>query len=311
MSPLSSTRLMFISVALLLAACLPAHSPTPIPVSTPTVTAVPHSCQVGMWARQTPYHWEHDCEPYTSEHFIVYSDGARLEDKVRFAEEAEKSYAYILTTLLIKADELRFPAGHEQIEIFASTRHLHEFGGGFAYYVGFLFNYDSGSYRMTATRWPQVFQFAPLFTHEITHTVAFLLSGYGSRDSLLVSTWFDEGLAVYVSRDDPYYISSLAQWDTLRQSLAAVPGQGNPLLINLWEDIPGEYFTQELMDKLYALFELAVRYLVDSYGIEKCKQVYIDSRLGISFEQSFANQFGFSLQEYQDTFFNLMQAYLP
>jgi hypothetical protein len=312
---MQKTLIIFL-LTLTLASCDTALSPPPIaiPENTPTLEVTPTSVfsyRPGSWVRQTPYQWTHDGMPYESEHFIIYSDSAMEEEKVRFAEEAEKFLEFILVSLHIADDELRYPPGRGKIEIFGSTKHTLELGGGYAYYGGFLFTYDQGEYRMYEYSWPDSFLFKPLFTHEITHDVAFLLMGYSSHDNLLVATWFDEGLAVYVSEDDPYKISSLAQLTGLRQQLEDVPGKGNPTLIKRWEEIPYQYFTDEMINKLYALFELAVGYLVDTYGVEKCKQVYLDTRAGLTFEESFASQYGISLTDYQQSFFSRMEDYLP
>jgi hypothetical protein len=265
----------------------------------------------GSWTYRTPYRWVHDGLPYESEHFIIYTDSAREDEKKQFAEEAEKSLTFILDFLHIADEELRYPPVQKKIEVFGSTKHLDELGGGYAYYGGFLFTYNERDYRVSQAFSPYSFLFEPLFTHEITHDVGFLLMGYSSHNSLLVTTWFDEGLATYVAEDDWYRISSLSQLNGLRQSLEDVPGQGNPMLISRWDDIPYQYFSDEMMNKLYALFELAVRYLVDTYGVEKCKWIYLDARAGMSFKEAFEDQYGMSVTKYQDTFFSMMEGYLP
>jgi len=283
-----------------------ATSTVSLEVQTPSVSYRP-----GSWTYRTPYRWSHNGFPYESEHFIVYADSAREGEKKQFAEEAEKSLAFILDFLHIADEELRYPPVQKKLEIFGSTKHLNEFGGGYAYYGGFLFTYNERDYRISETFSPYSFLFGPLFTHEITHDVGFLLMGYSSHDNLLVTTWFDEGLATYVSKDDPYWISSLSQLNSLRQSLADIPGRGNPILISRWDDIPYQYFSDEMMNKLYALFELAVRYLADTYGVQKCKWIYLDARAGMTFEEAFEDQYGMSPTEYQNSFFTLMEDYLP
>lgn len=65
------------------------------------------------------------------------------------------------------------------------------------------------------------------------------------------------------------------------------------------------------MNILYAFFELAVRYLVDTYGVEKCKPVYLDIRRGMSFEEASIDQYTMNFSDFQDSFFSLMQEYLP
>jgi hypothetical protein len=312
--PNTVLRILTLLAALILAACTNRLPPTPTalpePTPTPEASPTPYPYQPGSWWRLTPYHWSHDGMHYESEHFIVFSDGARMEEKARFAAEAEESLAFILETLHVEEDELRFPPGLGKIEIFGSTKHTQELGGGYAYYGGFLFTYDQADYRMLAGQYPESFIFRPLFTHELTHEVAFLLSGYASHDNMLVATWFDEGLAVFVSRDDPYRINSLAMLTNLRQTLEEVPGKGNPVLINRWEQIPPQYLTDVMMNKLYGMFELAVRYLVDTYGVETCKMVYLDTRAGMTFEEAFADQYGMRLADFQETFFTRMEGYL-
>jgi hypothetical protein len=72
-------------------------------------------------------------------------------------------------------------------------------------------------------------------------------------------------LAVLVSDDVSYRVDYLSRLGLLRE-----------------ED--------EMMDKLYALFGLSVRYLADTYGVETCARVYLDVRGGTSFEEAFMNQ---------------------
>lgn len=296
----------------------PVSEPTPtrpIPL-TPTPTLIPlptfaSNYGLGFWVSRTPYQWAHDGSPYQSEHFIVYANGSTLEEKILFANRAEESLQLIMQTLHVSWDEVIFPPMQTKLEIFANSQYFDQDWTGFAYYGGFLFTYNTFDYRVYHEVFPDEFLGNTLFKHEITHDVGFLLMGYAGQESLMVSTWFDEGLAEYVSQDDLYGINSWSQFETLLQKLAEIPGAGNPTLVNTWKEMPTQYFSEDLMSDFYALSELAIRYLVDTYGIETCKGIYLDVRKGMTFEQAFEHQYGFSLADLQETFFSRMESYLP
>jgi hypothetical protein len=128
---------------------------------------------------------------------------------------------------------------------------------------------------------------------------------------MLSETWFDEGVATYVAQDQTVKIDTLARLDSMRQELEDMPGGGNPILIGTWEDIPAQYFVNEMLNELYCMFELSVRYLADTYGMEQFRLISLDIRAGSSFKEAFANHYGMSVAEYQESFFTRMENYLP
>jgi hypothetical protein len=278
---------------------------------TPHLTPTQRYVAKGSWVRYTAFDWTHDGEPYEGEHVRIFADRARDQDKARFAEEAEKSLAFVQEFLGIADEEIRYPQPQGKIDIYASSTHHSELEGGWAYYGGFLFDYDRTIFIRTSVDYLEDFPYKPLFDHEMTHTVEYLVEGCGPDGEMLSETWFHEGVAVYLSQNPPFRIDTLSQLDTMRQTLADVPGGGNPILISTWEDIPAYYFDATNIHNLYSLFELATHYLVDTFGVEQFRLIFLDIHAGSSFEEAFANHYGMSVAEYQKSFFTRMENYLP
>jgi hypothetical protein len=281
------------------------------PSHTPNQTTTQGYVSIGSWVRYTPFDWTHDGSPYESEHIRIFSDRASDQDKIRFAEEAEKSLSFVQEVLGIANEEIHYPHPQEKIDIYASSTHHSELEGGWAYYGGFLFDYDRNILFRSSVDYLDVFPYESLFKHEMTHVVEYLVEGHGPDNEMLSETWFHEGEAIYMSQDEPLRIKTLTQLNALRQGLADVPGGGNPVLIGTWEDIPAYYFDNNRMHDLYSLFELATHFLVDTYGVEQFRLIFLDIRAGASFEEAFANHYGMSVTEYQESFFSRMKNYLP
>jgi hypothetical protein len=295
----------------------PDQTPTPTgivqraPSHTPDQTPTQGYVSIGSWVRYTPFDWTHDGEPYEGVHVRIFADRARDQDKARFAEEAEKSLAFVQEVLSIADEEIRYPHPQGKIDIYASSTHHLELEGGWAYYGGFLFDYDRTIFIRISVDYPEDFPYEPLFDHEMTHVVEYLVEGCGPGGEMLSETWFDEGVATYVAQDQTVKIDTLARLDSMRQELEDMPGGGNPILIGTWEDIPAQYFVNEILNELYCMFELSVRYLADTYGMEQFRLISLDIRAGSSFEEAFANHYGMSVAEYQESFFTRMENYLP
>ncbi len=89
---------------------------------------------------------------------------------------------------------------------------------------------------------------------------------------------------------------------------------GNPIRVHRWDDILSAEQGAFGGDDSFAMFELAVRYLIDEGGLgktaEDAKRVFLDIRAGLSFADAFENRFGMSLAEYEASFDSLMQEYL-
>ena len=69
-------------------------------------------CPAEQWDFDTSgrYAYIHDCNPYASDHFAVYSDGSSLESKRQLAEISEEVFDELVTEFLITSieDELQF-----------------------------------------------------------------------------------------------------------------------------------------------------------------------------------------------------------
>ena len=73
-------------------------------------------CLAGQWDYDTSggYAYNHDCNPYTSDHFTAYSDGSGLECKKQLAGITEEVFEELVTEFLITSieDELQFTEGY-------------------------------------------------------------------------------------------------------------------------------------------------------------------------------------------------------
>jgi hypothetical protein len=97
--------------------------------------------------------------------------------------------------------------------------------------------------------------------------------------------------------------------------MSGLAGGGNPVSVETWYDFP-----QEIVDdaaqvgRYYLFFELAFRYLVDPEGHGKTlldvKNMYLDIREGLTFEETFENRLGMSVDYYETNFFDIIVEYL-
>ena len=88
------------------------------------------------------------------------------------------------------------------------------------------------------------------------------------------------------------------------------PNQGNPITIHSWEDFPeGSDITG-----YYTVFDIVMKYILDSNGLGKSIDdvltLFYDIRNGISFTIAFQNNFGISLNEFEENIFDRLGNYL-
>lgn len=259
----------------------------------------------GSWYR-TGFRWPHDGDPYETPNFVVYSDGASLEARERLAEIGEELLVVLKDDFEIDAETMfRFPAGQSKIHIFAYKNHTPMEWGGWGYWGGLLiFSLD----HELRSEWghTELGNYTRVVKHELMHAVESLLKG--SDNSHLVDVWLTEGIAEHVAGGTAGgSVTTLAKLD----ELVATYGELNPVAMHRYDypDIEGIGFYY-----YYPMFELAVKYLLDPAGLGKTKpsirDILIDAGNGAQFTVSFGNQFGISLQDYEDEFFFRMREFL-
>lgn len=260
----------------------------------------------GSWY-VTGFSWPHDGNPWESEHFVIYSDGAGEDARVALAQLAEDALLDLRARLAIDNDDvLSFPPGRTKIDIYAYRNRYPSAWGGWAYYGGLLiFSLDHPERTSFGHTEPGIY--VPTLRHEVTHVVESLLKGSGDPD--LVDVWFTEGLAEALSGGTAGgRIADLQTFVELRNRY----GSRNPIAMHRYEypdigNIAYEYY--------YPMFQLAVEYLVDENGLggtmEDVRNLLVDVRNGVPFPDAFRNRFGMSLSDYERLFFTLMNAYLP
>jgi hypothetical protein len=266
----------------------------------------------GSWYK-TQFKWPHDGDPYEGAYVVVYSDGASLEARQTLAAIAEELLVKVKQELAITSDTLLLlPHDQEKIHIYAYRYQNPTTWSGQAYYGGLIvYSADQEERAKAGLTEPEPYR--AIVTHEMVHVVQGLL--LGSVHPSLVDEWLSEGLAEYLgtaSIEPP--VHSLARLD----ELTAAFGELNPIA----QHIGDEYTVEQGNKYYYPMYELAVRYLVDSEGrgVPKSafRDLFLDQRgeepcyvgtcpeFGVAFE----THFGLSLQEYEDRFFELMRAYL-
>jgi len=258
----------------------------------------------GLWTIYTPYNWSHDGQPYSSTYCIVYSDEASYEMKQQMAEISDSRFSQIMQLFNFHdVSDFRYPPGSSSLEVYINRNHPENIA--WAYWGGFIITIRSSelighwyNYAVYTAR------------HELTHIFEFLIEG---REALGTDVWFKEGIAVHVGclEDTGWQtirsLSELESWISQNQN---VPGQGNPIKIHQNEDFPpGADWHQ-----YYRFFELAMRYLLDRRGMGRSfsdvLNLFYDMRDRISFPVSFRNNFGISLVDFENEFYDRMRAYL-
>lgn len=257
----------------------------------------------GSWYR-TGFRWPHDGAPVESENFIVYSDAASLEARQELAGIAEG----LMTTLIADfeldpATMFRWPEGQSKLHIYTYKDHYEQSWGGWGYYGGLMIYSLDHPIRDTSLE-----NYTRVVRHELMHAIEGLLKG--TDNPRLVDVWLSEGIAEYVAggTSSTGRITSVAVLD----SLVATHGALNPIAMHRYEDYPeGENLGYRYY---YAMFELAVEYLLDPDGLGRprslVRDALIDGGEGALFATSFEEKFGLSLQDYEDEFWVRARAFL-
>jgi hypothetical protein len=250
--------------------------------------------------------WPHDGNPYQSENFTVYSDGASLQARMDVAEIAQGVLTDLKALLEIPSNDLFiFPTGQTKIHLYAFKNHNPTQWGGKGFWGGlFIYSLDHPEKREAGLT--ELGGYTRLLIHELTHVIQNLL--VGSSHSYSTHTWFEEGLGEFVSALNPE--RSILRLTDLNDLIAQY-GELNPIAIHndmlpAIEGIGSNYF--------YPMFELTMRYLLDDQGLGHslldAKQVFLDMRDGMSFSDAFENNFGLSVVDFDAEYFVRIREYL-
>lgn len=258
----------------------------------------------GSWAKYTPYNWTHDGDPYQSIYCDIYSDAAGSEMKQELGAIADESFGRILQLFDFQdMADFRYPPGYAKIEIYLNRNHTENIA--WAYWGGFIITLRTSE---ISGHWYDYTVYT--VGHELTHVFEFLIEG---REWLATEFWFKEGIAVYIGclRSSAFQtIQTLSELEAWIAQNRDIPGQGNPITIHQDVDFP----PAANRTRYYQLFELAVRYLLNSRGLGKTYaevlQLFYELRRGVSFAVSFVDYFGITVNEYEETFFELLRIYL-
>jgi hypothetical protein len=283
----------FLLIIIISAGCK--HSPT---------SPQNNQTEKGSWAIYTPYDWTHDGEPYYSVYCTIYSDAVSSETKQQLGEIADESFYQILNLFNFNnIDDFIYPPGYFKIEIYINRFHTENIN--WAYWGGFIITIRSSD---ISGHWYDYTVYT--VGHELTHVFEFLIEG---REILGTDVWFKEGIAVYIGCLEStafVTIKSLSELESWIAQNQNVPGQGNPIKIHQNSDYP----EGADIHQYYRLFELSMRYILDTNGMGKSFEdvlgLFYDLRGGISFSASFENHFGISVSDYEDEFYNRMTIYL-
>jgi hypothetical protein len=267
-------------------------------------------CPAEQWGVDTSgwYAYPHDCDPYRSGHFTIYSDGSSRDAKQQLAELAEEVINELMQDFFITSveDELRFTDDYTYY-IYAEKYNEMILAMGYrnGFYIGAIDCVTIPGYFTRNPSWYRV-----TVKHELTHVFQFTLTDCPSNDACptWLGVWFREGQAVFMSgAGESARVSTLEelyQWYERENHV-------NPISIHRWIDFPdpdrgGEY---------YPMFGLAYAYLVDSqhgHGatIADMKEMFRLMAEGFSFASAFEQALGMSVPWFMENFYALMEQYL-
>ena len=256
--------------------------------------------------------WPHDGNPYESQNFIIYSDGASAESRVELAGIAEELLAELITEFGIDPNEmLRFPPDQDKIHIYSYKNYYPQQWGMRAYYGGIIAWSLDHEHRNT-----NLGNYKPVLKHELVHVIESLLKG---RDVANISpevrtqAWFSEGLAEAVVGGTS--ASPVKEKDRL-DTLTAQYGSRNPIAYKTDGVIDEVLETHPLIgfNYYYPMSQLAVEYLLAPDGLGKSlfdvRDIFLEMAGGVDFSTAFEQHMGISVQAYEVEFFDLMDGYL-
>jgi len=257
----------------------------------------PKQIEDGSWTIYSPYNWSHDGQPYSSEYFSVYSDGASIELKKKAGEFCDTKFVEILEMFSFNNhSDFLLPPENDKINLYINQNH--DEGIAAAYWGTIIITIREDDFDTT--------RYDYLFKHELTHEFEFLIEG---TVNLGTDVWFREGIAIY-GGGGIGYIKNNADLNLWISMNSHFPNKGNPITIHSWEDFPeGSDITG-----YYTVFDIVMKYILDSNGLGKSIDdvltLFYDIRNGISFTIAFQNNFGISLNEFEENIFDRLGNYL-
>ena len=269
----------------------------------------------GTWNPATNFGgpFGHDRHPFRSDNFLVFGASASQAARQHTSRVAEESLAEVLDLLSITTGDFDFLPSYAESRIHVMAIGTEPFGNntGFAYRDGMV---------VISTEAPQYsrFGFEPsrykrLLKHETTHVVEFLLIG-DPRYPQASDVWWREGFAHYTSRPRPSMITTRAQVESWMVAHAALPGEGNPVAVHVWNDFPESVRTGGQTFSYYDMFELTVRYLLDPDGHggtpEQVVALYDELGAGTSFAAAMSEVFGLELNAFEEDYWGIILPYL-
>jgi hypothetical protein len=253
----------------------------------------------GSWVIYSPLKWTHDGNPITGTFCKVYSDGANLILKQQCLDFADWIFQDILNQFSFnKYNDLRFPPeNRSRINVYIDINH----GVNVAYaYWGTIFITIKAPSLDTS-------RYDYLFKHELTHEFEFLIEG---QCELGTDVWFREAIAIYCGGGFNY-IKTVEDIDDWIKANENFPGKGNPIMIHVWDDFPEG---ADITGYYCKVFDITMKYLLDPKGLNKSIRdvlnVFYDVRDVSSFSAAFRNNFGLSLEMFEDEYYDRIKAYL-
>jgi hypothetical protein len=267
----------------------------------------------GSWI-PAGFYFGHDGTPVRSAHFNAYSGFSSPFERQYVADQLEDILAQLQTTLGIEGqDDFESPAGQMRIDVL-TLRHQ----GNDAFWTGQSYRYGLIVHARDSPRYAAEGYTASLYRqllgHELMHVVEYLLIGTDGHYSD-TEKWFHEGIATYLAGPPPNRVTGAAQVQDWRNRMRDLAGQGNPLRVKTGSDYPPEVASDAgRVGEYYLYFELAVRYLLDPAGLGRkpadVRQMYLDIRNGVTFQDAFRDRMGLSVSDYESGFWEIMLAWL-
>ena len=266
-----------------------------------------YSCDAGPWILDTAqYTFGHDCEPFHSEHFSIYSDCSSPASKENLALLAEDFFSELIIDFQIQniENELLFSHNYSYYIYAIKNKDLHSELSPGGCRNGFLvaaYDHEYGySYNIPA--------YLHTLKHEMIHTFQFTLTDLPAGHQNWLSTWFSEGQAEFMSNSIRPQIDTVAKFDDW---YAAHASHQNPISIHRFIDYPD----RSRFPDYYPMFTLAYAYLLDQrYGLgfsmADIRKLFQLIKEGSNFSEAFENVFGFSVSHYRDNFDTWLREYL-
>lgn len=253
------------------------------------------------WYTYSRFKWYHDGQPLETEYCEIFSDAANDDVKEIVGEIADEKFEEILELFQFdKFEDFRYPPSYNKIQIYVNR--LNDTGIAAAFWGCCIITAREAHIDRNDIYFNYVIK------HELTHAFEYLIEG---DVELGTDVWFREGIAEYSSRGQriPVNLSTLESWITQHENIT---GNGNPIDIHQWEDFPPE--VQNRPGSFYPYFELAMKYLLDDNGMGKSIQdvinVFYNARYKVPFSSAFRNNFGISMEDFKNQYFNRMRSFL-